>query len=75
MYDPYIDTTKMFRQGGPKKSWLALVKVPKIVFHFEDTPESRASLQRAYNCIFDLARKEIIHKRQKKQKNENNKNK
>jgi len=40
------------------------IKVPKIVFHFEDTPESKAGLQRAYNRIFDLAREEIIKERE-----------
>ncbi|KKT93348.1 MAG: hypothetical protein UW94_C0007G0033 [Parcubacteria group bacterium GW2011_GWA2_45_14] len=51
------------------------IKIPKVTFHFEDTPEAKASLQPAYNRIFDLVRQEIIHKRQKKQKNENNQNK
>jgi hypothetical protein len=40
------------------------IKVPKITFHFEDTPEAKAGLQRAYNRLFDLARDEIIRERE-----------
>lgn len=46
------------------------IKVPKIVFQYANDPDSEANLQRAYNRIFDLARKEIIRKRQEEQKNE-----
>lgn len=40
------------------------IKVPKITFHFEDTPEAKEGLQRAYNRIFELARAEIIKERE-----------
>ncbi|MEO6077462.1 MAG: hypothetical protein ABIP54_01635 [Candidatus Andersenbacteria bacterium] len=42
----------------PKK-----VKVPKIVFHFQDTPESKARLKKAYERIFDIARANIYKRR------------
>lgn len=41
MKDQYIDTTKMFRQKEPKKSWLVLMlekMFPNYVAYFRDNP-------------------------------------
>ena len=44
----------------PKK-----VKVPRIVLKFADELDSEDNVRRAYNVIFDLARKEISRKEKK----------